>query len=310
MRRIGMDGKPQDCMSVGLVSFMAFPELLEGDGPAVEALERVCGDDYFGAVEVTAIHDRDVRRRAVSAVKDSGKRAFFAAQPILLRGGHSLNSQDPAARRAAVDACRRALDEAVEWGARDMAVVSGPDPGPERRELERSYLMASLKEICEYSRSCRGPAVVLETFDRAAFARNRLVGPTADAILVARRVAPYFARFGLLMDLSHLPLLEEEAEEALAAAAQYLKHVHIGNCVKRAPDHPAYGDEHPVFGVPEGENGKEELAAFMRALLKIGYIGPGGDAVVSFEVKPFGDQTGEDVIRNCRETLDAAWALV
>ena len=88
-----------------------------------------------------------------------------------------------------------------------------------------------------------------------------------------------------------------------------LQHVHIGNCVTGDPEHPAYGDNHPVLGIPEGENGVEELAEFLRQLLRVGYLGEGRQRV-SFEVKPFGEQRPEEVVAESQRILKEAWEKV
>lgn len=305
-----MRGKPQDCMIVGLIHFMAYPETMKGEGPVVETLEAVCRDNYFGAVEVTHVSDPKARAEAAAMAREAGMKVAFGAQPILLSGGLNLNAADPLERRKAVDAARRAVDEAVEWGACGVAVLSGKDPGPDARNEERAYLVASLKELCEHSRQQQGPPVLLEVFDRVEYGKNCLVGPTAEATAIARQVTPYFPSFGLMIDLSHLPLLGETPEQAVKAAGKALKHAHLGNCVMRSPDHPAYGDNHPMFGIPDGENGVAELVAFLIALLDAGFIAQGSGSIVSFEVKPFGGQSSEEVIANSKETLNAAWAAL
>jgi sugar phosphate isomerase/epimerase len=312
-----MNGRPQDFMSVGIIHFMAFPEAGQDGGPVLETLKTLCEDDYFQAIEVTAIRDGAVRQRAIRLVRDSGKRAVFGAQPVLLAGRHDLNSTVPRVRQAALDAVRALIPQAKEWEATSLVVLSGPDPGDAERPLARTMLCASLKELCEFSRRAAGPPVLLETFDRAAFARNRLIGPSEEAARIADRVHPYYRSFGLVLDLSHLPLLGETPDHALKAVRQDLRHVHIGNCVLRHRSHPAYGDQHPMFGIPEGENGVAELAAFLKALLEIRYIGDpstadsgkagAGRNIVSFEVKPFGGQTSAQVLENAKQTLDAAW---
>jgi len=305
-----MIGKPQGFMRVGLIHFMAFPELMSGEGPIVETVERICADDYFQTIEVTHIKDAEVRRRAIEVVRSSGKNVAFGAQPVLLSRKLDLNSLDPKARQIAVDAMRECLGEAIEWQAEGFAVLTGIDPGEEKREAAAAMLCASLKEICEISRRMDGPPVLLETFDRVPFGKNCLIGPTVEAASLARKVAGFYYNFGLLLDLSHLPLLGESPEHAIATAGAHLRHVHIGNCVMRDPEHPAYGDNHPIFGIAEGENGVDELATFLKALLDAGYIGEGMQNTVSFELKPFGNQTSEDVIANARETLDAAWSAL
>ena len=75
--------------------------------------------------------------------------------------------------------------------------------------------------------------------------------------------------------------------------------------------HPAYGDNHPRFGAPGTRNDVREVAEFLRALLEWGYLSNKGEKrTVSFEVKPMPGETAEDIIANCKQTLDAAWKLV
>ena len=304
-----MQGKPHDFMKVGLVHFMAFPETLTGNA-VVETLKTICDDDYFQAVEVTQIVDPAVRKAAIEIARKADMTVAFGAQPMLLGGQHDLNSLDVPVRQAALDTARAGLDEAIEWGASAFAVLSGPDGGEENRVQSKAMLVASLKELCEISRRRKGPPVLLHVFDRVPHGKNRLIGPTVEAAEVARKVWPFFIRFGLLLDLGHMPLLGETPESCVRAADGHLKHAHIGNCVAKPTDHPAYGDNHPPFGIPEGENGVDELAGFLKALMESGYIRRGGKNIVSFEVKPFGDMTSDEVIANAKETLDAAWAAL
>ena len=297
-------------MDVGIVHFMAFPEVMKGEGPVLETLQTVCDDDYFQAVEVTCIGDASVRKQAVAMVRKAGMKVGFGAQPALIGGGCDLNTLDVRERQRSLDVARGCLEEASEWEACSLAVVSGKDPGEAQHKSAKAMLIASMKELCEFSRRTSNMPILLENFDRVPFGKNCLIGPTEEAALIADRVYPLYRFFGLLVDLSHLPLLCETPEDAIRSAAPYLRLVHIGNCVMNDADHPAYGDQHPVFGVPGGENGVDELAAFLKALLDVGYIGEGKRNVVSFEVKPFGDQTSGEVVALAKETLDAAWAAL
>ena len=44
-------------------------------------------------------------------------------------------------------------------------------------------------------------------------------------------------------------------------------HDHVGNCVIKSPDLPAYGDVHPCFGFPNSGNDVNEVAAYFKILL-------------------------------------------
>lgn len=305
-----MEQSLRDAMRVGIVSFMAFPELGSGRGDAAAALERLAGDDFFEHLDVTRINDPDARRRAIDVVSRAGVQAGFGAHPIILGEGLDLGALDEDTRRAAVGRVASFLGQACEWNATAFVVLSGKDPGDAHRPGATDQLVRSLVELGDQSAARGGPPVVLETFDRAPYAKNCLVGPTDLAVEVARRVRESHRDFGLLLDLSHLPLQGEDPAEALAKAADFLSYVHIGNCVMNDKGHEAYGDSHPPFGIPEGENGVPELADFLASLFDAGYLASGKRPLVAFEVKPMTGWSTEAIIENARDTLTQAWQKV
>ena len=72
----------------------------------------------------------------------------------------------------------------------------------------------------------------------------------------------------------------------------------------------AYCDVHPRFGFPNSENDVAEIAAYLRLLLDIGFINTQTRPIVSFEVKPWGDESPAMVIANAKLTLNQAWMLI
>jgi hypothetical protein len=60
--------------------------------------------------------------------------------------------------------------------------------------------------------------------------------------------------------------------------------------------------------VPNSEIGVAELARFLRALIDVGYLAPGGQNVVAFEVRPGPDDDALEVIAHSKRILCAAWA--
>ena len=134
--------------------------------------------------------------------------------------------------------------------------------------------------------------------------------PTNEARKLAAEVRKEFDNFGLMVDLSHLPLLNETPTEAIMPIKGYLVHAHMGNCIMRDKEHPGYGDQHPRFGIDGGENDTEELVVFLRTLLKIGFLNDKNPSIVSFEVKPLAGETSEVVIANAKRVLKEAWTRV
>lgn len=307
-----MTGDIHSWASVGLIHFMAYPQCIKGDGPILETLGSVCRDDYFDLVEITWMKEPAVRKEAARMIEASGIKAAFGAQPVLLTQKLSLNDADEAARQKAVSEIKAAMDQAYELGAIGFAFLSGKDPGLQGRSEAMDRLFDSTCEICEYAEEQGDMPVLIETFDRVEYGKNSVLGPTCEAAGFVERVRGLFPNFGMMVDLSHMPLLNETPMKMLTAASDTLMHVHIGNCVMRDPTHPAYGDEHPRMGLEGGEVGVVELAEFLEALIKTGYLDGETPRPMSFEVKPvaaFGEKS-EEVIAASKRVLNQAWGMI
>ncbi|MBM3216592.1 sugar phosphate isomerase/epimerase [Candidatus Poribacteria bacterium] len=300
-----MNASMYEYMRIGVVHFMAFPDCMSGEGPILETVTRIAEDPFFNAIEITSVRDDNVRRQVKAVVDVSGMALAYAAQPVILSGKLNLNALDEDDRIRALSALRDCVDEAVELGAKSVAILSGPDPGELHRERATAILASSLQDLCDYAHPS-GIGITLETFDRT-IDKRALIGPSEEAVRLAELVNR--GNFGLLIDLSHLPLQFESPYKALHTTQPYLVHAHIGNCVMGDRSHPAYGDLHPHFGIAGGENGVDEVAEFLQVLLDIGYLEPSEDPpLLSFEVKALPGQSAALVLANAKRTLIEAWA--
>jgi len=293
-----------DFMRVGIIHFMAYPTCSGGEGPVVETLGGLLNDTFFDVVEITQIDGADTRVRVRGMADQARVELCFGAQPVLLAGKHDLNHPDEDVRQQAVDAVMRAIAQAEELGCTSVAVLSGKVSRD--REAAKARLVDSLKQLCRCARP-KGLSIALETFDQVDFGKNCLIGPTKEAVEISQEMRREFSGFGLLLDLSHLPLLGESSAEAIRTAGEHLVHAHIGNCAMDDPDHEAYGDNHPRFGAAGTRNDVPELVDYLKALMDIGYVSETSRGVVSFEVKPMRGETPECVIAGSKRTLEAAW---
>jgi len=305
-----MNGKPQDYAKIGIVHSMLFKGALKSEADFIRSLSALADDDYLDAIEVGPIADKAVRAEAAALLRESKKTVAFGGQSVLLAAGLDLNNDDRWKRREAVDAVKRVVEQAYEIGAVGFAVLSGRDPGEGKREAARDLLVDSLVQIAAELRAQGAMRLILETFDRQPFGKNCLIGPSVEAVEVAKQVRERVPDFGLMLDLSHLPLLGEAPPQAVETARGHLVHAHIGNCVLRDPKHPMYGDMHPPFNDPAGENGVEQLADFLKALFETRFLDAKKRPILSFEVCPYGEWTPEGLLDQSKETLEAAWAQV
>ena len=295
-------------MKVGLVHFMAYPATIKGEGPVLETIKKMALDDYFTAIEITTIKNKEERQKAKQMLESSHMTIAYGAQPRLLTTGLNVNDLNEEGRQKALANLKEGVDEAYEMGATGFAFLSGKY---EEATKEASYqaLVKSTKEICAYVKSKGNMKVSLEVFDYDVDKKS-LIGPASLALRYAKEVREAHTHFGLMVDLSHIPLIHETIEEALLPVKDYITHAHIGNCVVKSPDMPAYGDVHPRFGFPNGENDVDQVVAYLKVLLAIGFLNDKKPPIVSFEIKPFGDEDPDIVIANAKRTLNEAWARV
>lgn len=295
-------------LRLGIVHFMAFPAVLKGEGPVVETVKQIAADEFFTAIELGWINDAPQRAATAALLRESHLSVGFGAQSALLVTKSNLNALDTGERRKAVDLVRGCIDQAVELGAGRVAVLSGPYPGEADEARAKRSLIDSLLDLSAYGRGKR-IGITLETFDRS-IEKKALAGPTRLCVEISDAVRRDFPEFGLMIDLSHIPLLEEGIRDSLTIARDHLVHAHIGNCVMRDRAHRAYGDQHPRFGIEGGENDTPEVIEYLRCLFDIGFLGGAERPFLSFEVKPLPNEAPEAVIAGTKRVFQDAWAQV
>ncbi len=297
----------QKYMKVGMIHFMAYPFAQSGEGEIVSTIKDILKDDYFDAIEVTHIKDPAERGKAAKLLRESGAAYVYGAQPQLMRNKLNINHLDEAERQKAVDKMKACIDEAYEIGAAGIGYLAGTY---EEATKEQSYrqLVKSSREICRYAKDKGDLAVNLEIFDYD-IEKCSLIGPADLAKRFAEEMTAEFDNFGLMVDLSHITQLHSSVDENIDPIIPYIKHAHMANSVL-TEGAPAYGDQHPRFWFPNDTVSVEDLAYFIRKLIKIGYLTPEEPKILSFEVKPWGDEDPEMVIANAKRFLNRAWALV
>jgi sugar phosphate isomerase/epimerase len=287
---------------------MAFPATIKGEGPVYETIRKIAVDDYFSAIEITTIKDPETRLAVKKMLETSHMTVAYGAQPRLLTTGMNINSLVEEERQKALDNLMQGIDEAYEIGASSFAFLSG-NYDENKKEEAFQALVKSTNEICAYAKSKGDMKIALEVFDYDVDKRS-VIGPADLALRYAKEIRKAHDHFGLMVDLSHIPLIHETIEESLLPVKDYIVHAHIGNCVVKSPDMPAYGDVHPRFGFPNGENDVDEVVEYLKVLLDIGFLNTQTPPVVSFEIKPFGDEDADVVIANAKRVLNLAWARV
>jgi len=285
---------------IGTIQWMSHPKK-----DLLESIRQIASDDFFDAIEITRFSDDDVRRQAIRLLKQSHLTVCYGAQPRLLGPKLNPNALDESERLKAEATLLEAVDEAEEVGARAIAFLAGKW-APETRETAYAQLLKTTKAVCSYAET-KHMGVNLEVFDYD-MDKAALIGPAPLAARFAADMRTACRNFGLLVDLSHFPTTYETSQFVIRTLRPYITHLHIGNAVVQ-PGCEAYGDQHPRFGFPNSANDVSQLVDFFRVLKEEGFFCAERPYVLSFEVKPWGDEEEAIILANTKRVINRAWAL-
>lgn len=288
---------------IGTIQWMSHPP---NSYELLDSVRTIACDDFFDAIEITKVADDTTRQQLKRMLQQSHLKVCYGAQPRLLGPGLNPNDIDEEGRKKAEQTLLEAIDEAEELGAKGIAFLSGKW---EQKSKDQHYqqLLKTTRNLCDYA-AAKNMMIELEVFD-FDMDKASLIGPAPYAAQFAADMRITNNNFGLIADLSHFPTTYETSKFVIQTLRPYITHLHIGNAVVKE-GYEAYGDQHPRFGFPGSANDVAELADFFTVLKQEGFFNADNPYVLSFEVKPWGDEDGDIILANTKRVINRAWALV
>jgi len=297
-----------DYFKLGINHHLLFPQAQDDWDLHEQTLKKLAGMEIFEVLDLFLPLEAERQRREVDIIWASGKEVVYNCPLLGLEPGMDPNSSNPEIYTRTLQRACAHLEAAHRAGGPRMNIASGPDPGPAERPAAKACFVEFL---CELGREAaeRELMVLIEPFDRS-IGKNFLIGPTAEAAEIVERVHQEGVEsIALMLDMGHVPLLEEDNHQAFQISAPYLHHTHVGSCVKHDPNNEFYGDKHPPWGLDEGECDVPELVEFFDAAFEVGYLHSGRRATVTLEMQPYPGLSAEESIDIWLEKLDQAWSL-
>lgn len=289
----------QRYFQLGTLQWMSYP-----NEEPLAALRKIAEDDFFDVIETKGYGAED--EQAAGLLAQSHLRVCYGAHPHQLSSGLNPNAVEEEERLKAEMALMENLNEAAAIGATGFAFLAGKWEET-TKETAYAQLLKTTRALCTRA-SELGISVELEVFDYDVD-KCALIGPAPLAARFAADIRLTHRNFGLLIDLSHIPITHESTGDVVRILRPYITHFHYGNAVmKRGCD--AYGDKHPRFGYPNSENDVEELAEYLRVLRAEGFFCRERPYILSMEVTPRPGEEADIVVANTKRVLRRAWALL
>ena len=280
---------------VGIVTFMAFPDLLQSENKA-EKLKPVIDDPFFDLLEIPSINDQEWQSIQDYVHSTRGSMNFaLGLQPKVL-GGVNPSSTNEEERKKAEEILVNEVEKAGERGIIGVEVCSGPYT--EEKEKAKEAFVKTISTMATKA-SKYGISIFVETFD-ASWDKRRLLGPIDFSAKVIEEIRETHNNVYLLWDLGHAPMLNE-TPEVLRQYGDLIGHIHIG-CTKEAGG--KLYDRHPGFYRPGAINTEKDVMELLTVLHDIKYKG-----AIGFEIKPEEGQHPLEVIHTTKSVLMRAFQM-
>ena len=298
----------QEMIRFGFSPALLYPAALQEEDTLYSAYLAAEQFPEFEALESFLPHDSSKRKRMLEMLKRTGKVLNYNTPAYFqVEGEFNLCSDDPGARRNAFEDMLRHISYAGEAGSPIFIVTGCPDRGEEMRpELKKRYGEVFVK-LCREAEQY-GIRILLEPIERHRFKRL-ILGPTSECAAFIREMrANGAANSGLILDVAHLPLMEEDLPGAIRDCGEIgFEHVHLGNAVLAEND-SFFGHTHPPLNVYNGVYSQKDLVRHFRTFIECGAVGPGKPrAGFSLEVRPYPGVTEATSIRAMYEQCVSAF---
>jgi sugar phosphate isomerase/epimerase len=304
-----MDKTIYQYLKIGLVHSQAYPETFKSDESFIGSFKKVAQDPFFNAIEFHSPKNRRIRGECIKILKDSGMYRIYMGTVGFMNRGANMLSTDKSVREDAITLSCCLIDDALEWEAEEVMFSNAPNVREEKKSEAYKYLEEYYIRLADYIEQNGKIKLTMELIDNNPIAKNYLCGPIAEAKQVWEDVRKHTSNFGLVIDLSHLPLIRERPTETVRKAGDSFVHAHIGTCVMN-PESELCGDMHPGFQVEHSRNSVDDIVEFIKAGMETKAISEKYPIPFSIEVHPYGNQTTDDVVEYAKDVLSQSWEKV
>jgi sugar phosphate isomerase/epimerase len=212
-----------------------------------DLIERIVQLNFYKSVELGDGFDEKERSRILRATEKNGVEVTQWLTFLIEENNLDVSSLDAALRAKTVQTIKENLPLAAEIGAKNIALVTGDDPGPEHWDEGIEGLYESLCEIAEVAQEFK-MNLLIEPLDRFAH-KKRIIGTTDETIDLLTRVKKSYPNVGIAFDTAHAALNGEDIFEALEKGKDLIHQIHFSNAVLDKTS-KLYGDFHMEIGEP------------------------------------------------------------
>lgn len=225
-----------------------------------DIIERVTEEDFYESIELGDGFEKSERKRILELTEKNNMVVTQWLTFLIEENNLDVSSLNSKLRLETVKQIKDSLYLSAEIGAKNIALVTGDDPGADRWADGIEGLYESLCEIAEAAKKY-GMNLLIEPLDRFAH-KKRIIGTTDETVALLSRVQEKHDNVGIAFDTAHAALNGEDIFKALEKGQSLIRQIHFSNAVLDT-NSELYGDFHMEIGNP-GFLTIEKISAILR----------------------------------------------
>lgn len=215
---------------------------------AAEVIESMVEqEEFYKSVELGDGFEAPERKRILELTEKNGIDVTQWLTFLIEENNLDVSSLDTKLRLETVKKVKDSLYLAAEIGAKNIALVTGDDPGQKYWADGIEGLYESLCEIAEAAK-VYNMNLLVEPLDRFAH-KKRIIGTTDETVALLNRVQEVHDNIGIAFDTAHAALNGENILESLEKGKSLIHQIHFSNAVCDTSSE-LYGDYHMEIGAP------------------------------------------------------------
>ncbi|WP_080875999.1 sugar phosphate isomerase/epimerase family protein [Oceanobacillus timonensis] len=238
-------------MSVKFIPSLLIPEVFHPfkreKGFTADVIENMVMDNFYKSIELGDGFDKTERKRILELTEKNNLIVTQWLTFLIEENKLDISSLDSNLRLKTVNKIKDSLYTSAEIGTKNIAIVTGEDPGVEHWADGIEGLYESLCEIAETAKEYE-INLLIEPLDRFAH-KKRIIGTTDETITLLNRVREKHDNVGIAFDTAHAALNGEDILESLEKGRSLIHQIHFSNAILDSNSN-LYGDFHMEIGTP------------------------------------------------------------
>lgn len=235
------------------------------------AIKKVATSDTFNCVEFYFKGTRKEYHDIGNLIKETNLYAVFLAGFEMKKDCIDLGSHDNQKRKQAIEKCKSFVDVAYMLNAKKMLILSGPKPQNEDNKYAvADNFIKSMEMLLDYAKKYENKYsldISLEFFNDDG-EPYLAIGGIDIVEYICQKLCYNQSNFSITYDTSHVKQLGGDVFDCFSRLKQYVRHIHLANCVTLYPESNLFGDKHPLFNIEKGDFTDEDMIAFIKYLKK------------------------------------------